>query len=474
MKKTARILVGMPVYQGTDFIAETLRCVQQQDCQDFRVVISVDNNDFDTAEVCRAFLKDSRFSMVIQERHLGWAANINWLMAQGDYEFFCYWQHDDFASHGYLSALLKAADENPSAICFYSDIQWIGDDVRRDVCPSVTGFPINRALFFVESMNGIPFRGLIRKESIERTGPIRLTSFESSQEEFLWLATLAREGNLCRVKGPLYFKRRRKDSTSAKFDQRDRDWKRSVWLEYGLGALGIIWPLVSPNDRIVALGVVLERLCYPTNGRFMFYDPTPERTFFAAEFLQLAALRFEFPEIRQAFGHTLQTRVYSGCVAGDLLDQTLSHLAFVESLRTQAISAGVTKLDFRVRSPALNLLEGGWSAPEAWGVWSDGPVARIRVPVEGNGGSYRIRLQGQAFGDNSRTSVFVRINEQETFTEWILEAGKMSDCLLAIENHRPNIVLHFSFPDAVSPAELGISADTRQLSFGLTCIEISR
>jgi len=298
--ENSRIIVGVPVYRGKPHVAESLRCIQEQDCREFRVVISVDNNDLETAEICRDFLSDGRFSLKVQETHLGWAGNINWLMSQGPYDFFCYWQHDDFASHNYLSALLQSADENPSAVCYYSDIQWIGDDVARIVCPSVTGFPINRALFFFESMNGIPFRGLIRKEAIERTGPIRLTAFESSQEEFLWLATLGREGNLRRVEGPLYFARSRKHSVSAKFSSRETSWKRSVWLEYGLGMLEIIWPLVASGDRNIAVGIVIDRLCYPTNARFMFYDPTPERVAFAADFLKQALLRFELPEIRKA------------------------------------------------------------------------------------------------------------------------------------------------------------------------------
>jgi glycosyltransferase involved in cell wall biosynthesis len=293
-------LVGVPVYRGKPQVVETLRCIQEQDCREFRVIISVDNNDHETAEICRDFLSDSRFSLKVQETDLGWAGNINWLMSQGPYDFFCYWQHDDFASHNYLSALLQSADENPSAVCYYSDIQWIGDDVARIVCPSVTGFPINRAPFFFESMNGIPIRGLIRKEGIERAGPIRLTSFESSQEEFLWLATLGREGNLHRVASPLYFKRSRKNSVSAKFSTRETSWKRSVWLEYGLGMLEIIWPLVASGDRNIAVGIVIDRLCYPTNARFMFYDPTPERVRFCRRFSEASAAPFRTPRYSES------------------------------------------------------------------------------------------------------------------------------------------------------------------------------
>ena len=296
---------------------ETLSCVQQQKCEDYRVIISVDNKDIKTAEACREFLNDSRFTLKIQDQHLGWAGNINWLMAQGGYEFFCFWQHDDYTSLDYLSSLLQAADANPTAVCCYSDLQWLGDEVARSACPSVTGFPLTRALYFFETMNGVPFRGLIRKRAIERAGPIRLTAYQSAHEEFLWLAKLAREGNLLRVAGPLYFKRKYKGyRTNAKFYLREIGWKRAVWLEYGLGALEIFWPLVLPEDREIALGVVLDRICFPGSDRLMFYDPTVERVAFAAEFLERALARFD-SGIRRAMAHSEQKDLYAGQSPGN-------------------------------------------------------------------------------------------------------------------------------------------------------------
>ena len=104
-----RILIGMPAFRGVDHIHEALQSISNQDHRDFRILISVDDSDFETAAACEPFLKDSRFSLVVQNHRLGWAGNINWLMSQPDFDFFCYWQHDDFTLANYISELLRSA-----------------------------------------------------------------------------------------------------------------------------------------------------------------------------------------------------------------------------------------------------------------------------------------------------------------------------------------------------------------------------
>ena len=77
-----RITVGMPVYNGTEHVAGALKSLQEQTFQDFEVIISVDGNDQATADVCRSFLADSRFRMVVHRERLDWFGNFNWLLQQ--------------------------------------------------------------------------------------------------------------------------------------------------------------------------------------------------------------------------------------------------------------------------------------------------------------------------------------------------------------------------------------------------------
>lgn len=94
--KKPAVFLAMPVYRGGAFLEETLNSIRNQEFQDFRLFMSVDGSDELSAAVCRKYLEDSRFRVIMQPERLGWARNLNWLIAQCNGEYFCYWQQDDF------------------------------------------------------------------------------------------------------------------------------------------------------------------------------------------------------------------------------------------------------------------------------------------------------------------------------------------------------------------------------------------
>ena len=147
-----RILIGVPAFRGAGHIGATLDAISKQDHAEFRVLISVDGNDAETAAACEPFFADPRFALVMQNDRLGWAGNLNWLMARPDYDFFCYWQQDDFTSTDYIAGLIRSAAAHPSAVCHFSDIQWIGAWTDKMVEPSVVGSA--RSIVRLQFLNG--------------------------------------------------------------------------------------------------------------------------------------------------------------------------------------------------------------------------------------------------------------------------------------------------------------------------------
>ena len=357
----ARILIGMPAFRGADVIGEALELIAKQDHPDFRVLISVDGDDTDTAAACQPFLADPRFSLVVQARRLGWAGNINWLMSQPDYDFFCFWQHDDYTTSDYISELFAKSTIEPDGVCYFSAIKWFGISDHWTKPPSVTGPAIDRSLSIFETLNGVPFRGLIRKTAIDRIGPIRRTDFDSAFEEFVWVGKLAREGNLHYVDKPVYFKRAYADSTHAKYHRKDRLWRRAVWLEFGLGMLETIWPVVPESERLTALATVLDRLCVPKEGRFLFYDGPSVP--FAADFIGRAMRQFSFPQIEMSCREP-ENAGLAGGMAGEPLDAAI--LRIVQG-QAQNASRQTSTLGFGFGEPGIDLLVTGWSSAENWG-----------------------------------------------------------------------------------------------------------
>jgi len=461
-----RILIGMPAFRGADLIREALQSISNQDHRDFRVLISIDGGDFETAAVCEPFLADSRFSLVTQNSRLGWAGNINWLMSQPDFDFFCYWQHDDFTSTNYISELLRSSITHPSAVCYFSGIQWTGQHTDWMASSSVVGLAVMRAVSIFDSLNGIPLRGLIRREAINRVGPIRKTDYESAFEEYVWVGKLAREGNLQYVEGPIYFKRARGDSTHAKWHSKDRLWRRAVWLEFGLGMLETIWPLVLEPERITALCTVLDRLCLPKEGRFFFYDgPTIP---FASDFLSKALERFPIPSLEQALAG-VQPDSFAGGLAGELLDRTIH---FSKSRREVSVKEQYT-FRFRAGDAGIDLLLDGWSLAETWGTWSDGPRAGLRLPVGTKRGPWKTIITFRAFGKEGTVPVEITVPSSSQITKWRVAANQVVQKELCVESQSTDILLRFAFPGATSPMSLGLSDDRRCLGVGLISMDLT-
>jgi len=470
----ARVLVGVPAYRGVHHIAATLRSIQEQEFTEFHALVSVDDADHETARACELFLSDPRFSVAVQDRRLGWDGNINWLVAQTRTEFFCYWPQDDLATKDYLLSLVKFADANPSFVCAFSDIQWFEQEQALSTFPSLTGFALTRALYVLESMNGVPFRGLTRKDAADRVGPIRRTEFESAHEEFVWLAKLAREGKFGRVEGPIYYKRKHEGSLSPKWHKRETSWKRAVWLEFGVGMLEAILPAVADSEREAALSVVLERLCCPKDGRFRFYDPSPEPFAFAEEFLAKARERCGIGSAGGASPRARDNEIIAETI-GFWLDREAVIRNYLGRLTSDLSRRGSLELSFQQDDPATKLLETGWASPEPWGTWSGAPSATLRLPIPNDQDGWRLAFLCRAFASRThRQTVRVGIEGGAESTQWQFETDEFCRKEVCLQPQKAATIIRFGFPDAVSPFALGRGEDSRSLALGLVKVTISR
>ena len=466
----SRIFVGVPAYRGTAHIAETLASIREQSFAAFDVLISVDNGDGDTARACEPFLSDPRFRLVVQRTHLGWDGNINWLMSECRRPYFCYWQQDDIATMDYLHALFAFAEANPDFVCTFCDVEWFGKERVLSSFPTLTGFALTRALYVFESLNGVPFRGLIRKAAIDRIGPIRRTEFESAHEDFVWLTKLARDGKFARVEGPLYYKRQHEGALTLKWQGRDAAWRRAMWMEFGVGMLEAILPVVLPHERDTALAVVLERLCCRKDGRFLFHDPGDDAPAFAQDFLDLARARCGLGRADAADAadaDIIRTTVGFAQARG------LAREAHFAPLLQQLKETGRLELDFGVGGAGTRLLETGWSFPEGWGTWSSGHKAALRLPLPNDGQTWEVVCEVRGFADAKLVqTVRVSANEEDV-AQWRLDRSEPARHVLSLEGRGPATRLTFELPDAVSPQQLGRGDDPRFLAIGLSRIAIS-
>ena len=486
------ILIGVPVYRGHEFVNETLKSIRDQEFERFRVLVSVDGGDESSMDVCAPFMADPRFQMVVQRERLGWAGNLNWLMSQCSADFFCYWQQDDLCAASYLRLLYEHGIQHPEAACVYSDIQWFGTRTHRDELPSVTGHPLQRVLRLLERPSSEPFRGLIRGDALRAAGPLRSNAYDSRLEDFVWVAKLAREGELHRVSETLYFKRCHETNTHSFSPSVPADVVRGAWIEFGIGILEAALPLVSEFERAVLLNTVLERLLVPRPGRLSFYRPRDSKDVieFAADFVHAANRRFgpniwqgikAFPEpvaILQVLGLR-----YAGSLehAPERLvcEIAIRELHFREILRVAGLQ-GRVEVSFGCGKSGNALLEEGWSIPEEWGVWSNGPFACLRLPVPQDGYAWRLALDASCLVDGlarGESRVIVLRTGEHRLAQWSCTidcaciSGELS---LPGPEISSGLLIEFDLPNAVSPLELGLNGDSRRLALALKGLVLRR
>ena len=80
ISETPRLSVGLPVYNGEDYLAESLEALLGQTYEDFELIISDKASTDGTADICRRYEKqDSRIRYVWQPRNIGLAPNYNFV-----------------------------------------------------------------------------------------------------------------------------------------------------------------------------------------------------------------------------------------------------------------------------------------------------------------------------------------------------------------------------------------------------------
>lgn len=208
MTGPALVTFGVPGYRGEPFMAEALASIRAQTCPDFEVLISLDGPAPSLAEVCRPFLSDSRFRLVVQPERLGWVGNLAWLMEHTTTPYWIYHQQDDVLEPTYLEVLLAEAARWPEAAVVYTDIVAFGTIEARLSQPSVCGSPLGRQLALIQDHHSaVAFRGLTRTDALHSTGHLRPNTANCFSSDTLWMSAIARSGDLRRIPEPLYRKR---------------------------------------------------------------------------------------------------------------------------------------------------------------------------------------------------------------------------------------------------------------------------
>jgi hypothetical protein len=115
-----RVSIGVPVYDGENYLTETLDSVLAQTFTDFELIIS-DNASTDRTEaICRKYAaQDHRIRYVRNASNLGAARNYNRVFELARGEYFKWNGHDDPLAPLFLERCVEILDGDPGIVlCF--------------------------------------------------------------------------------------------------------------------------------------------------------------------------------------------------------------------------------------------------------------------------------------------------------------------------------------------------------------------
>lgn len=112
-----KVSVGLPVFNGENFLDEAIRSVLGQTFEDFALVIADNASTDRTGDIIgAAAAADQRVRQLRNPRNCGAAANYNrvWAASRGGY--FKWIAHDDRILPTYLAKTLAALETDPAAV----------------------------------------------------------------------------------------------------------------------------------------------------------------------------------------------------------------------------------------------------------------------------------------------------------------------------------------------------------------------
>ena len=117
MSRSPRLSVGLPVYNGEEYVAESLDALLGQSFEDFELVISDNASTDATGDICRRYAEqDSRVRYIRQPRNIGLAPNHNFVFQQSRGELFKWAAADDLYGRDLLQRCVQALDEHPEVV----------------------------------------------------------------------------------------------------------------------------------------------------------------------------------------------------------------------------------------------------------------------------------------------------------------------------------------------------------------------
>ena len=199
---TPRVSIGMPVFNGADYLRMALESILDQTFTDMEVVISDNASTDDTQAICEEFA--ARDPRILYSRNLvnqGAQPNFNRVLELSRGEYFKWASHNDWISPRYLEKCVAAADKDPSVVLVYGQMCRVDAQLNTRVMilePSPIVRSSSAARRFHDSLWQLPYHpifGLFRSSALRETEGLP----NKPEPDRVLLAEIAMKGRFAQV-----------------------------------------------------------------------------------------------------------------------------------------------------------------------------------------------------------------------------------------------------------------------------------
>ncbi len=276
--KTDLVSIGMPVYNGANYIKEALESLLSQDYGNFELIISDNASTDSTQSICLEYLeKDSRIKYFRNQVNEGGLANFNKVLELSSGKYFMWAAHDDLWEINYITELVKLVDSDPNNVLAFSCLKSI--DMNSSV---INSYP--HIHFLTDSKHCVQLSkyitaeeylgkanliyGLMRKDKIQEIGGLTIWGNTDFGSDMLFVFRLLGEGRLVMSSEFLFFKRiinnhvqTASNSNISFMSQITQSLQElNLWIDYFQGYLKIITIINVPDKLELYLVTVLRAL----------------------------------------------------------------------------------------------------------------------------------------------------------------------------------------------------------------------
>jgi glycosyltransferase involved in cell wall biosynthesis len=167
----------MPLYNNATTIRRAVESLLGQSFDDFRLLISDDGSEDETAQICQEYAeRDQRIDFVRQPTNLNYG-NFRYVVNAARSPLFMFAAGDDYWDPEFVQRMIAELNANPGAVCAVSRVAFVrGDEVIElsKGTEALTGTRIENLCYYLSSPNdNSRMYGVFRTEVAQRAFPTK-------------------------------------------------------------------------------------------------------------------------------------------------------------------------------------------------------------------------------------------------------------------------------------------------------------